>query len=298
MTDNPDFSKGMRMPTWSPQTTLAFMASNGIETSILSCALPLTVLAQGNTTKAATLTREVSDYLASLRTQHPTQFGFFASIPSLEDTEICIDEIRHAVDDLHAEGVLLFTSYNGKYLGHPDFERVWDELNARGTVVFTHPTIDGATEKCIQEPFTIPPPLLDWTHETTRAAVHLILTNTLRRFPECKIILSHGGGTLPFIVGRMADLQTRLSGRSEEDFLEDARRLYFDIALVGPPVTPLQLVREFAGSGHVLFGTDFPFVAAEGVARRWDGVTAGGGEELVIETRNATQVLFPRLMRG
>jgi predicted TIM-barrel fold metal-dependent hydrolase len=271
------------------------MASNGIETSILSCALPLAVLAPETPTKAATLTREVNDYLASLRTEHPTQIGFFASLPSLEDTKTCIEEIRYALDDLHTDGVLLFTSYNSKYLGHPDFESVWAELNARGAVVFTHPTIEGAAENCIQEPFTISPPLLDWTHETSRAAMHLIRTNTPRRFPDCRIILSHGGGTLPFIAGRMADLQTRISGKSEEEFLEDARRFYFDIALVGPPVTPLQLVLEFAESGHVLFGTDFPFVAAEGAARRWEGVTVDGGENLVMETRNAAQVLFPRL---
>ncbi|KAL3489656.1 amidohydrolase 2 [Aspergillus germanicus] len=281
MADNPHLSKGMRTPTWTPRMTLSFMASNGIETSILSCAFPLAVLAPETPTKAATLTREVNDYLASL--------------PSLEDTETCIEEIRYSLDDLHADGVLLFTSYNSKYLGLPDFKSVWAELNARGAVVFTHPTIEGVAENCIHEPFIIPPPLLDWTHETSSAAMHLILTNTPRRFPDCRIILSHGGGTLPFIAGRMADLQTRISGRPEEEFLEDARRLYFDIALVGPPVTPLQLVLEFAESGHVLFGTDFPFVAAEGAARRWEGVTVDGGGNLVMETRNAAQVLFPRL---
>ncbi|KAJ0420083.1 amidohydrolase family protein [Aspergillus carlsbadensis] len=270
----PFLRQGMRTPTWTPQTALSFMVSHGIKTSILSCALPSTVLTQGNITRAATLTREVNNYLASLHVQHPTQFGFFASLPSLEDTDTCIEEIRYALDDLHADGVLLFTSYNGKYLGHPGFEPVWAELNARGAVVFTHPTIEDAAETCIHEPFTIPPPLLDWTHETTRAAVNLILANTLRRFPECKIILSHGGGTLPFIAGRMADLQTRLSGKSENEFLEDARRLYFDIALVGPPLTPLQLVREFAESGHVLFGTDFPFGAGQ-VQTNLEAITRG-----------------------
>jgi hypothetical protein len=76
--------------------------------------------------------------------------------------------------------------------------------------------------------------------------------------------------------------------------LEDARRLYFNLALVGPSVTPLQLVLEFAESGHVPFGTDFPFVAAEGAARRWEGVTVDGGENLVMETRNAARKCFSR----
>ncbi|KAL2848548.1 amidohydrolase 2 [Aspergillus pseudoustus] len=291
MADNPHLSVGLPNPTWTPQETLAFMASNDIEISILSCALPLTVLAQGNVVKAASLTREVNEYLASLRTQHPTKLGFFASLPSLEDTDRCIEEIQYAFDELRADGVLLFTSYNNKYLGHPDFEPIWRELNTRVAVVFTHPTIEGARENSIHEPFTIPPPLLDWTHETSRAAVHLILTNSLRRFPECKIILSHGGGTLPFIAGRMAALQTPLCGKSETEFLGDARRFYYDIALVGPPTTPLQLVLEFADEGHVLYGSDFPFLAAEAVAGRWGLI---GDEELLFKTGTAAQVLFPR----
>ncbi|KAL3451042.1 hypothetical protein BJX65DRAFT_321819 [Aspergillus insuetus] len=242
MTDIPHLSKGMRTPTWTPQTTLSFMASNWIETSILSCALPLAVLALEGPTKAATLTREVNDYLASLRTEHPTQLGFFASrLPS---------KTRKPAS--RKSGTPSMTSTQMA------LESVWAVLNARGAVVFTHPTIEGAAENCIHEPFPIHPPPLDWTHETSRAA-------------------------------------TRLSGKWEEEFLEDARRLYFDIALVGPPVTSLQLVREFAWSGYVLFGTEFPFVAAEGAARRWEGATVDGGENFMTETRNAAQVLFPRL---
>ncbi|KAL5000564.1 hypothetical protein BDV10DRAFT_183337 [Aspergillus recurvatus] len=289
---NPDLAQGMKAPDWVLETTLEFMASNNIGTSILSCPFPLTVVCQ-DATETAALARESNEYLASIRDRHPAQFGFFATLPSAEDTGRCIDEIGYALDVLKADGVVLFTSYNDKYLGHPDLEPVWRELNSRAAVVFTHPTMEDI-KKSINEPFTIPRVLMDWSHETTRTAVHLILTDTMRRCAaNCRIILSHGGGTLPFVAGRIAamGLQTHLSEKSADEFLADARLFYFDLALVGHAM-PLQLVMDFAAYGHVLYGTDYPAVRGEGVAQQWKVV---GDEALIVATRKAAQTLFPRL---
>ncbi|KAL4759170.1 amidohydrolase family protein [Aspergillus foveolatus] len=289
---NPGLAQGMKAPDWVLEKTLEFMASNNIGTSILSCPFPLTVVCQ-DAAETAALAREANEYLASIRDRHPTQFGFFATLPSAEDTARCIDEIRYALDMLKADGVVLFTSYNDKYLGHPNFEPVWRELDSRAAVVFTHPTMEDI-KKSIDEPFTIPRVLMDWSHETTRTAVHLILTNTIRRCAgNCRIILSHGGGTLPFVAGRIADmgLQTHLSGKSADEFLADARLFYFDLALVGHAM-PLQLVMDFASDGHVLYGTDYPAVKGEDVAEQWMAV---GDKPLIAATRMAAQTLFPRL---
>ncbi|KAL4943389.1 hypothetical protein BDV06DRAFT_190140 [Aspergillus oleicola] len=268
------------------------MSRHGIGSSILSCPMPLAVINQ-NATETATLAREVNEYLASLRDKYPTQFGFFAALPSAEDTDSCIDEIRYALDVLKADGVGLMTSYKDKYLGHPDFEPVWRELNTRKAVVFTHPTMEDIP-KSIREPFVIPRPLVDWTHETTRAALHLILANTLRRHAaDCRIILSHGGGTLPFVAGRIAelDMMTSASGKSSGEILDEARSFYFDLALVEGAM-PLQLVFDFAAEGHVLYGTDYPCIRDDTVAKQWDAVD---GEALLASTRKAAETLFPRL---
>ncbi|KAL4814812.1 hypothetical protein BDW67DRAFT_176782 [Aspergillus spinulosporus] len=209
---NPDLAQGMKAPDWVLERTLIFMASNNIGTSILSC--PLTVC------------------LASIRDRYPTQFGFFATLPSAEDTARCIDEIRYALDILKADGVELFTSYKDN----------------RAAGVFTHPMMEDIM-KSINEPLMIPRVLMDWSHETTRTVVHLILTNTMRRCAaNCRIILPYGAGTLPFVAGRSAD-----------ESLADARLFYFDLALVGHAL-PLQLVMDSTSDGHVLYGTDYAAV--------------------------------------
>ncbi|TVY94172.1 Decarboxylase [Lachnellula willkommii] len=295
--------------------SLEVMTRLGIGTSILSCAIPTSVVTKDAAEEAA-LSREINEYLASLRDQHPSQFGFFATVPSLsEDVQGCIDEIRYAYSTLKADGVALFTSYSDKYLGHPAFEPVWAELNSHVAVVFIHPTME-SNDKAIKEPFLIPRALFDWSHEVTRTAMHLIMTGAVRRFSACKVILSHGGGTLPFVANRIADvpIQTRLSGKTPAEFIQDARSFYFDTALVGHKA-PLRLLMSFAQRGHVLWGSDYPFVREDPLVQKsqtidavevgaWEraGMEDEGNEEidrdrgltLPVVTRQAAQALFPR----
>lgn len=79
---------------------------------------------------------------------------------------------------------------------------LWDELDHRAVVVFIHPNSEihaGALKET-----WLPPPMIDFPHETTRTAVHLIIADTVRDHPNCKILLSHGGGTVSYMVIRIA----------------------------------------------------------------------------------------------
>ena len=125
----------------------------------------------------------------------------------------------------------------GKYLGDPAFESIWKELNDHSAVVFIHPTIP---EGYHPPDVMLQPPSFDFAHETGRTAAHLTMTGMKRRYPDCKIILSHGGGTLPLLSERLAQLETALflptlapdSPRTTEEIMADAKSFYFDLALV------------------------------------------------------------------
>ncbi|KAF2008707.1 amidohydrolase family protein [Aaosphaeria arxii CBS 175.79] len=286
---NPAIPKGLKLPQWTAEMSALFMEQNHIDAAIFSLPVPLSVLGKEGV-EAAALCREVNGYMADLRVRDEKRFGYFAALPSLEDVNACIHEIRIALDEKGADGVTLFTSYRDKYLGHPDFAPVWEELHARAAVVFIHPTMEGA-EKAVTEPRLLPRPLVDWTHETTRTAVHLVTTGTLNKYDACKVILSHAGGTLPFIAGRVADLAGEMAlMEGQGDFVETARSFYMDLALAGYEAQ-LKLTLDFAAPGHILYGSDFPFAGHGVVARRQKAlIDLMAGDEVV----RGAKVLFPR----
>ncbi|TVY40549.1 Decarboxylase [Lachnellula occidentalis] len=256
--ENPAESQGMRLPPWSPEQSLAFMEKYNIKSSILSLGAPATSMGSDSAARAA-FCREMNEYSSGLCAQYPKKFGFFATVPSLHDTQECIGEIKYALEELHADGINMLTSYGGKYLGHPDFTPVWDELDRHAAVCFLHPGLETAGAP-IMEPGVLPKPIFDWTHETTRTAAHLITTDMLKTHPACRVILPHGGGTFPYIVNRIAHLSEgfNLMNKTAEEFIEEAKGFYYDLAFAGYE-EPLGLLLNFAKPGHVLYGTDYPF---------------------------------------
>jgi predicted TIM-barrel fold metal-dependent hydrolase len=191
----------------------------------------------------------------------PEKYGFFATVPDLCDgLGPVLEEVRYAFDELKADGVTLLTRYGNDlhYLGHPDFLPLWDELEKRKAVVYVHPTV--LASPLLVNQFLVQP-TIDFPHETARTAMDLITRNVIRDHPSVRIILSHAGGTLPYIVFRAAVLLSDTdssNGKSTEEIMEEARSFYFDLALSSNEYQ-LPLVSRFAKPGHLLFGSDFPF---------------------------------------
>ena len=162
----------------------------------------------------------------------------------------------------------LFTRYgaDSHYLGHADFEPIWAELSRRKAVVFVHPT-HPVDPRLVNPSLSLP--MYDYPHETGRTAMDLITRGVLRSYPGCKIILSHAGGTLPYLIHRVANMLPFTPapiGRTSEEIVDEARESYFDTALSSGPVI-MPALFEFAKHGHVLFGSDGPNAPKKGVER-------------------------------
>ena len=272
------------------------MESQSIGTTIFSITAPGPTILNG--AAAAKLARQTNEFAASLRDEEPRRFGFFATLPPLLDgTQAALDEITYSLDHLKADGVTLFTRYgpDNHYLGHEDFRPIWTELNARKAVVFIHPT--HAVDTHLVNP-SLPQPMIDYPHETTRTALDLIVSNTVRDHPNCKIILSHAGGTLPYLATRAATVlpDAGLSSKSTEEVLNEARSFYFDLALSGNEFT-LGLLLKFAKPGHIMFGSDFPYAPRKTIDTHTDNLDRyrmSEGQAFEVNRGNALR-LFPRL---
>jgi predicted TIM-barrel fold metal-dependent hydrolase len=268
-----------------------------VTTTILSVTAPGPGI-ERDAAKAEALARSCNESAAAIRDAQPHQYGFFASVPSLFDTEAVLKEIDYACTTLRADGVTLFTRYGDglNYLGHAAFRPIWADLSRRGAVVFIHPTRPVDTQLINQ---WLPQPMFDYPHETGRAAMDLLTSGILQEYPGCKIILSHAGGTLPYIIHRAATMlpfMPRTLGLSTEELVEAARTFYFDTAISSNPVT-LKALFEFAAPGHVLFGSDFLNAPHDAIQHFTDFLEA---YELPGETKGqvysgAALELFPRL---
>ncbi|KAL1625632.1 hypothetical protein SLS56_007216 [Neofusicoccum ribis] len=266
-----------KTPDWTLEDDRAFNIKERIAFSFLSITAPgasiLPLDQQPN------FCRQVNEYAAKIRSAHDDRYGAFASIPSLLDRSSANNEIVYALDTLKADGVILFTRYgsDNHYLGHPDFADTWDLLDSRGAVVLVHPTHPVDTNPANP---VLAQPMIDYTHETTRAAVDLIMSNTMRKHSNIKVILSHAGGTLPYLALRPAAMLPYVSGsgnstgyetkKSEEEFMEDSKRFYFDTALSAGNLT-LDILKQFAKPGHVVFGSDYPYAPTPAI-QRMDGL--------------------------
>ena len=281
----------IRTPDWSPDMARTHMDRHGTRAGILSLSTPGTHL--GDDAKARDLARRVNDEAAGYVHKWPDRFGAFGTLP-IPDIDGACKEVAHALDHLKLEGIGMLASYEGKYLGHPDFDPVLAELDKRKAVVLIHPNNHPSTlevRKGISD--GIGNFLIEFLFDTTRAALNLLFTDALHRYPNIRWILCHAGGTLPFVAWRISDIASRQmihapwdtqypsaymarhgKALTQEMVLKDFKRFYYETAISAGRQS-LATVREVAEPDHILFGSDWPYCP--------DDMT----EDMIAATRNS-----------
>ncbi|KAF9534251.1 hypothetical protein CPB83DRAFT_756586 [Crepidotus variabilis] len=250
---------------WSPSTSLAAMDAMSIDLSILSFP-PIPSGSIGKIDRASARSR--NEYAAQICRDHlfpVPRFGFFATLPFLDDVEGCLEEIRYTFDQLGAFGVSIASCYgegkSAKYVGHETYLPIWAELNRRKAVVFLHGAQVPSSTPYPHEFLGIP--VTESPNETLKAAAHLVVTQNRRIYPNVKIILAHLGGTTPFLACRVAVLSNHMGcALTPEEILEDFKTFYYETALSAYE-TNLLAIDSFVEHDHVLFGTDFPAVSRD-----------------------------------
>ena len=149
------------------------------------------------------------------------------------------------------------TNVGGYYLGAPEFDELFYELNRRKQVVFIHP-IDPPGE-CLPD-LKLPTSLIEFVFDTTRAIANLIYSGTLESCPDIQFIVAHAGGTVPYLAWRISLLQYKAGMKKKvpQGPINYLKRLYYDTALSASPYA-LRSLQELVDPSHILFGSDYPF---------------------------------------
>lgn len=280
-------------PSWTVERSLAAMNENGIASAMVSVSAP--GLWFDDARLAKYLARSANTFAAQMMADHPGRFGSFASLP-LPDVAAALEEIRHAFDTLHCDGVVLMTNYGDRYLGDPGFAPVFDELNARGATVYVHPTSCNCSLGVMSE---IPASMIEFPHDSTRTVVSLLYGGVFSRCPRIKFIFSHAGGTLPYLAHRIAllgKLDKAFNERVPEGVMAVLRRLHFDTALSANDIA-IPALLKLVSARNILIGTDFPFAPEAAMRMQLEGLYSLGLADAdlhAIERDNAVRI-FTRL---
>ena len=257
--ENPDGAG--TLPLWSVEAALQLMSDQGIQSSLLSISTPGVHF--GDDQRAAVLARHVNEEGARLVSDHPGRFGLFASLP-IPAIDLSLAEMRYAFDELGADGVALLTNAQGVYLGDAILDPVFNELDRRGATIFIHPTSPACHQ---QTSFGYPRAMIEFIFDTTRAVSHLILSGTLQRCPNLKVIVPHCGGALPSVATRVAFVSRMIpaSAARQIDTAAHLRKLYYDVAGFVTEGT-LGGLLDIVAPGQLLYGSDWPFTPTPVVA--------------------------------
>ncbi|MGH6672910.1 MAG: amidohydrolase family protein [Xanthobacteraceae bacterium] len=244
--------------SWTREQDIAAMDKYGITTAVLSLAsTPGTWFDQG-AAKAHDWVRLCGDFAAEMVRDRPGRYGLFAPL-SMLDIDATFKEIEYAFDTLHADGINLQSNYGDTWLGDAKYQPILEELNRRKAVIFVHPLVATCCTNIKDGTF---PAVIEVPHDTTRTVVSLLLSGTFARLRDIKWLFSHGGGTIPFLAGRIEafyDKKARAPGGFAPDGIEaEFRRLYYDTANATHPAAMAALLKLVAAS-QVSYGTDYPY---------------------------------------
>jgi aminocarboxymuconate-semialdehyde decarboxylase len=181
---------------------------------------------------------------------------------ALGEPEHVVDEVRRAMDLFPFRAGMLPSTAGGRPLDDPIFEPMWSLIEELGLLIFLHPTSAVGSERFGLYGVHV---LVGWPFETTLAVTRLIFEGVLERHPGLKLILSHGGGNLVFLRGRLDSAYNAEGWEANPYYRKNISRppsayldrLYYDTCALS--VESNRFVVDTMGAERVMFGTDYPF---------------------------------------
>jgi aminocarboxymuconate-semialdehyde decarboxylase len=265
---------------------LAQMDRDGTDFAVLSIAPPLFLYWAG-VDGAAAAARTINDSIAAMVEQAPTRFAGLATLP-MQDPKAAVAELRRSVEELGMCGAQIGPHIEGTPLDHDSLRPVLRAAADLGAPLVLHPYYVGSSPDLDDFYLTN---LQGNPWQTALSASRLIFSGTLDELPDLDLMLVHGGGHLPYQIGR---LDHGYQVRPEANCPVHApshylRRFHYDSLTLSTMST--QWLIERVGADRVLFGTDIPFDMAGGTfAAQLEGFTGSDEALNAIASGNAERL--------
>jgi aminocarboxymuconate-semialdehyde decarboxylase len=234
---------------------LKAMDRKGIDVSVLSPAPP-TFSYWADRDIAVDINRLVNDGVAEMVAAKPDRLRGMGIIP-MQHPEAAIDELERIVSMHGFRAIEIGTGIEGAKLSEPRFRPILRRAEELGVFVLAHPYYVG--NKSGLEDYYLTN-LVGNPLETALMVADLMFSGTLDEFPNLKIGLAHGGGFVPYQIGRLVHghkVRGETRARSASSPLDLLRRFYFDSVVFEPQA--LRFLVDLVGAERVFLGTDAPF---------------------------------------
>ena len=205
--------------------------------------------------------RVMNDGIARMVAARPDRLRGMAALP-MQNSDAAIAELERVVKVHGFRSIELGCRVQGRLLSEAEFRPVLKRAQELGVFIFAHPYIAGSLAPelaCYHLGNTAAMPF-----DTALMAARFMFDGTLDALPALKVILAHGGGHLPYQIGRLAHgYKVRKEARANTAHTprQLLRRFYFDA--LTHDADALRYLIEKVGADRVTIGTDAPFDMAE-----------------------------------
>jgi aminocarboxymuconate-semialdehyde decarboxylase len=202
-----------------------------------------------------------NDHIAETVARNPDRFIGIGTVP-LQNVDLAVEEMKRCIHELKMPGLEIGTNVNGKNLSEKEFFPFYKAAEELDCALFVHPW-GMMGEEQMQQYWL--PWLVGMPAETSRAICSMIFAGVFEQFPKLRIAFAHGGGSFPFIIGRIAhgfnvrpDLTAVDNNVNPRHYL---RKFWIDSLVHDADV--LQYLLNLVGSEKICLGTDYPFPLGE-----------------------------------
>jgi len=202
--------------------------------------------------------RLMNESLAAVSARHPERFSWFASGP-LPDAARAARELERGVRELGAVGGFVGANVAGQNLGDLPLDEYWAAAEALDVPVFIHPVQAAPVPRTGRHALNV---IVQYTTDTTLTVGSLIFSGVLDRHPRLRLILSHGGGGLPYLIGRFDVMHERMDREHQHDVALHAPSAYlprFHYDTILHDAVALRYLAEKVGTERLVLGSDDPF---------------------------------------
>lgn len=239
---------------WNVARRVEALDRAGVDIQVMS-PLPEVLSYWLNPQAAAIITDSVNQYAADMVAQAPTRLRALGVV-ALQDVDVAVRQLQ-TIKDLGLSGVLLGSNVNGKSVASAEFEPIYAKAQELELILFVHGIRPAGLDRMVGP--GLMGAVLGIPHENAMVIASFMMTDILGRYPNLKLVFSHGGGSIGAMLDRMTHIWDKFPAMRETLTIspsEYARRFYYDTAIFGSRY--LSYLADRFGPDRIFAGSDGP----------------------------------------